>query len=61
MMDVRLHARVFVQDVQLLVMRPIVTTLATIVVKLHVKELAIGLVLGDAVVILDTINHLFSI
>ena len=60
-MDVRLHAHVFVPDVHLLVMRPIVTILVIVAVKLLVKELAIGLVLGDAVVILDTINHLFSI
>lgn len=50
-MDVRRHARAFVQDVQLLVMLLIVTTLAIIVVRLLVQEIVTGLVQEGAAVI----------
>jgi len=55
-MDVRLHARVFVQDVQLLVTLQIVIILVIVAAILHAAELVTELVLEDVVVIPDTIN-----
>lgn len=57
-MGVRQHARVYVQDVQHLVMLLIVIIRATTPVVLPVRELVIEPVLEDAVVILGTINQL---
>ena len=55
-MDVRLHVLEFVQDVLHLVTQQTVIILVILVVKQLAQEIVIGLVLGDAVAIPDTIS-----